>query len=435
MAQPKVHRKSQRARSLAASVAALAFVAALVFAPATRAVAGRQPSRAHVSLRQSKQPNEARPRRVQSVAPQTTATPMPTPFPRVAPVTTQTPAPPAASPSPAATPPELRDQGQEVDDDETVRVETNLVNLQVRVIDRNNRPINDVHKEEFHVFENGVPQPVEFFSKEEVPISYGLVVDNSGSLRTQLPKVIEAGKTIVNSNKPGDETFLVRFVSNDKIETIQDFTSNQNDLLDALETLYTEGGQTALLDAVYLTSERVANYKKGNSLDDRRRRALILVTDGEDRDSFYKQDQLFASLRENDVQIYVIGFIGELDKEGGFIRKSPQDRAVNLINRLAKETGGRAFFPASLSELPQIALEITRDLRTQYVIGYNPTNKERDGSYRAVKVTVADASGKDKRIALTRAGYNAPRAGGAPATNQATPAKSNDPRPTSVRKP
>ena len=109
------------------------------------------------------------------------------------------------------------------------------------------------------------------------------------------------------------------------------------------------------------------------------------------------------------MQIYVIGFVNELDKEGGLIRKSPRDRAVNLINKLASETGGRAFFPQSVAELPQIANEIVRDLRTQYVLAYNPTNKARDGSYRAIKVSVADAPGRDKRIALTRSGRIAPR--------------------------
>ena len=104
------------------------------------------------------------------------------------------------------------------------------------------------------------------------------------------------------------------------------------------------------------------------------------------------------------MQIFVIGFVNELEKEGGVIRKSPHDKAVNLLNRIAKETGGRAFFPNSLSELPQIADEIVRDLRTQYVVSYSPTNKTRDGSYRAIRVAVADAPGKDKRIALTRSG-------------------------------
>ena len=277
------------------------------------------------------------------------------------------------------------------------------MNLNVRVIDRNNRPIGDVRQNEFHVFENGVEQPISYFSKEEVPISYGLAIDTSGSLRSQLGQVIEAGKVIINSNKPGDETFLVRFISSDKIEQVQDFTSNKDDLLDSLDTFYTEGGQTAIVDAVYVSAEHVAEYKKGDQ-SDRRRRALIVVTDGEDRGSQYKQEELFERLREEDVQIYVIGFVNELDKEGGFIRKSPREKAVALINRLAKETGGRAFFPESLSDLPNIAAEIVRDMRTQYVIGYYPTNKARDGSFRAIRVSVDDAPGKDKRIALTRNG-------------------------------
>lgn len=300
-----------------------------------------------------------------------------------------------------------------MDDDETLKFDTNLVNLQVRVIDRLNRPINDVRQEDFRVYEDGAPQTISFITKEEVPISYGLVIDNSGSLRSQIDKVIDAGKTIVGSNKQGDETFLIRFVDSEKIEMVQDFTPNKDTLTEALDTLYVEGGQTAVIDAVYLAAERAGQRKKGD-MNDRRRRALILVTDGEDRNSQYKQEQLFARLREADVQIFVIGFVNELDKEGGFIRKSPRDKAVNLLERLAKETGGRVFFPTSTSELPRIAEEITRDLRTQYVISYNPTNKTRDGSYRTVRVTVADAAARDKRIAVTRPGYTARREGEIP---------------------
>jgi Ca-activated chloride channel family protein len=313
----------------------------------------------------------------------------------------------------AEPPPDMANPlGAEISENETLKINTDLVNLNVRVIDRNNRPIGDVQKDEFRIYENGVPQPIFSLSKEEVPISYGLAVDTSGSLRAQLAQVIEAGKVIINSNKPGDETFLVRFISSDKIEQVQDFTSNKEDLMDSLDTFYVEGGQTAIVDAVYVSAEHVAEYKKGGN-DDRRRRALIVVTDGEDRGSQYKQEELFQRLREEDVQIFVIGFVNELDKEGGLIRSSPRDKAVNLINRLAKETGGRAFFPESLSELPQIADEIVRDLRTQYVVSYSPTNKERDGSYRAIRVAIADAPGKEKRIALTRTGRVAGREGSA----------------------
>src|SRR5205823_9273340 len=145
---------------------------------------------------------------------------------------------------------------------------------------------------------------------------------------------------------------------------------------------------------------------------------------GEDRASYYPEAQLFQRLREEDVQIYVIGFVNELDADKGLIRKSPRDKAVNLINRLASETGGRAFFPQSIAELPQIANEIVRDLRTQYVISYDPTNKAHDGTYRAIKVVLDQPTGSEKRIALTRPGRTAPRPGATvsrPATKTTTP--------------
>jgi Ca-activated chloride channel family protein len=295
----------------------------------------------------------------------------------------------------------------EIDEGSTIRIDTSLVNLNVRVIDRLNRPINDVRKDEFRVVENGVPQTIESVSIAEVPISYGLAIDTSGSLRNQLIQVIDAGKIIINNNKPGDETFLVRFVDSEKIETKQDFTSQQDLLIDALDDFYIDGGQTAVIDAVYLSAEHVAQYKKNNDPNDRRRRALIVVTDGEDRSSYYKEEQLFERLREDDVQIFVIGFVNELDAESGMIRKSPRDRAVSLLTRMATETGGRAFFPKSLSELPGIASEITRDMRTQFIVSYYPTNKEHDGTYRALKVSIIDPPGHEKRIAITRPGYTA----------------------------
>ena len=342
-------------------------------------------------------------------APAPTATPTPAPqtqrpTDRIAPTLGEPPPPPRLKPTPTPTPPE------QLDPESIIRINAELVQLHVRVIDRNNRPIDNVPKNDFHIFEDGVPQTIETFTREEVPISYGLAVDTSGSLRSQLQSVIDAGKTIVNSNKPGDETFLVRFISSDKIETVQDFTSNKEILLDGLDSFYIEGGQTAVIDAVYLSAEHVSEYKKGDE-GDRRRRALIVITDGEDRNSFYKQEQLFARLREEDVQIFVIGFVNELDKDAGFIRKSPREKAVALINKLATETGGRAFFPESISELPQIASDIVRDLRTQYVIAYNPTNKAQDGSYRAIKVTVDQPTNSEKRIALTRTGRLARKEG------------------------
>jgi Ca-activated chloride channel family protein len=373
---------------------------------------------------------DARPRRSDQTAPAKPPTPTPTPVtvkpttqsqstraatptPTPTPVPTTTdgrpklgdaPPPPRLKPKPTPTPP------TEIDPDSTITINTQLVNLSVRVIDRNNKPIDNVLKTDFHVFEDGVPQPIESFSKEEVPISYGLAVDTSLSLRNQLQSVIDAAKTIINSNKRGDETFIERFISSDKINIEKEFTASKDELIDAIDNLYLEGGQTAVIDGVYLAAEHVAEYRKGDD-SDRRRRAMIVITDGEDRHSFYTEPQLLQRLREEDVQIYLIGFVNELDKESAFIRKSPRDKAMALINKMATETGGRAFFPQSVSEMPEIAAAIVRDLRTQYVLSYNPTNKARDGSYRTVRVTVDDGPQRDKRIALTRAGYVAPRLG------------------------
>ncbi len=319
-------------------------------------------------------------------------------------------------PSPTATPqpaPTIREE------DMVVKVDTELVNLNVRVVDRNNRPISNLRQAEFKIFEDTVPQQIEFFSKSEVPTNYSLVIDNSGSLRSQIDQVIEAGKILVNSNKPEDETSIIRFVSSDKITIEEDFTSKKADLIDALDTkLYIEGGQTAIIDAVYLAADQITKYEKASSGTDRKRRALILVSDGEDRTSFYTQQQLFDLLRESDVQIYVIGFVNDLSSDKGFITKSPQGKARTFLERLASETGGKAYFPGQVSELNAIAREIASELRTQYSIGYLPTNDRKDGTFRNIKVVVEDGPNKQKRIPLTRSGRMADPENGATPTIQ-----------------
>lgn len=313
-----------------------------------------------------------------------------------------------AEPSPTATPP-VEDIGTPpplpiIDDDEEIIIRTDLVNLNVRVVDRGNRPINSLGQDDFRIYEDGVLQKIDSFSQAEVPTNYSLVLDNSGSLRFQLDKVIEASKIVVATNRPDDETSVIRFVSQDKISIEQDFTSDKTDLYDTLDNLYVEGGQTAIIDAAYLAVERVQNYEQSGRIDDKKRRAIILVTDGEDRASFYSEEQLYELLRESDVQIFAIGFVNELKKEGGFISKSPQKKAKRFLERMTEETGGKVYFPESLAELDSIAEDIARELRTQYLISYYPTNTAQDGTFRKIKVQVADGPGKQKRIAITRSG-------------------------------
>lgn len=337
-------------------------------------------------------------------------TPTPTKAPTVKPTTT-----PAESPTP------------DIDDpNEIIKVKTELVNLNVRIVDRNNRPISNVQKREVKIYEDNVLQEIDSFSKAEVPTNYALVIDNSGSLRHQLDKVIDASKVIVNTNRPDDETSVVRFVSSDKIEVVQDFTSSKADVSEALDNLFIEGGQTAIIDAVYLAAEKVDSYEKTRNPNEKKRRALILVSDGEDRDSYYNEQQLFEMLREADVQIYAVGFTTDLSKEGGLITKSPKSKSESFLKRLAEETGGKAYFPQSIAELDTIARDIASELRTQYVISYYPTNDESDGRFRNIRVVVDDGPNKQKRIAITRTGITraADSQGAKPAlqtTNQSKP--------------
>src|SRR5213080_1911596 len=248
----------------------------------------------------SAQQPDSRPR--QTGAPSATPPPQPTATPleqigpgrRIAPQLGAPPPAPILKPKPTPVP---DPNSAEIGEGERLTINTELVTLHVRVIDRNNHPINRLSKDEFKVLEDGVPQPIFSFTEEEVPVIYGLAVDTSGSLRPQFNQVVDAAKTIINSNKKGDETFLERFISSDKIETIQDFTPSKDALMDGLDTLYIEGGQTAVIDGVFLAAEHVSEYRHGND-DDRRRRALIVITDGQDVQSYYPETQLMQRLRE-----------------------------------------------------------------------------------------------------------------------------------------
>ncbi len=280
-----------------------------------------------------------------------------------------------------------------------------IVKLNVLVTDASNRPVNDVKQEEFRVFENDIPQTISFFSKDEIPLLYGVVIDNSGSFKNVLKPVVNAAKIIISQNKPGDETILIRFIDRGKIETIKDFTTDKAALSNSLDTLYIEGGQTAVIDAVYLAAQRISQYKKDDGVN--HRRAMILITDGEDRSSYYKKDQLIDLLRKENIQVFVIGIVSILEDEGGSRAKSPRERATNLINSLTKETGGLAFFPKSPKELQNIANEFMLYLRTQYVIGYLPSGKESQKSYRNVSVKLVDSPELKKHTVRTRSGYTA----------------------------
>jgi Ca-activated chloride channel homolog len=289
---------------------------------------------------------------------------------------------------------------EEQKDDTPLRLGTDLVLLDVTVVDPSNKPVMDLKREDFTVSEDKLQQKIEFFSREQVPVSLVFAIDTSGSMRPKLDTVVKASANLVKESRSGDEMAVIEF--KDQPELLEEFTRDVDDVIDTLNGLVASR-QTAMLDALYLAAD-YAN-KEGKN----RRKAVLLVTDGLDNDSYYKFNEVVNHLREVDVQIYLIGFINDLDKDSGLFKRSPKDKAEGLLNKLAEETGGKAFFPKELSEVHSIAQQISTDLRTQYSIGYYPTNSRKDGSFRAVKVLVN--SGSRRLIARTRNGYTAPREG------------------------
>ncbi len=291
-----------------------------------------------------------------------------------------------------------------VEEEEVVKIETEEVSLNVRVVDTNNRTVKNLKQSDFKIYEDGVLQPISSLNTTEIPMLNALVIDNSRSLRSQLANIIEAGKTIIGTNRPKDESAVIRFVSSDKIEIVQDFTSKKNLLNNGLNNLFVEGGQTAIIDAVYLAARKIGQYQNSAQKDDTRLRALIVVSDGDDRGSSHNEEELFKLLRESQVQIYAIGFVDNLinaPDAGGVNR---WEKAKTFLNRLTQETGGKVYFPNSVNELPQIAADISGELHTQYLVSYIPTNDSRDGAFRKIKVLVNEDANKEKRIAVTRAG-------------------------------
>ena len=286
-----------------------------------------------------------------------------------------------------------------------------VVRLSLIVTDRSKHSLDDLDKDSISILEDKIPQTVSMFSKDERPVDYALVIDTSGSFRKLLDTALDAARLIIDSNHDLDETFIERFISSDKIETVQEFTPDKAVLLRSLRTLYVEGGQSAVIDGVYEAASHTADYRPGTR---ERRKALVLVSDGEDRASYYTENQLIQLLRKNDVQVFIIGIVAQLDDRPRPIGVDPRGKAEKLLQRIAQETGGRVFFPRNTNELTQAAREIVHDLHTQYLIGYQSTNTNSKENFRNVEVKIAEAPGRGKITAITRPGYfvNPPDASG-----------------------
>jgi Ca-activated chloride channel homolog len=267
--------------------------------------------------------------------------------------------------------------------------------------DQFQRPLEDLRQEEIQVTEDGQPRQLTFFARDNKPLRYTIALDTSGSFKSLLPTCLSLVRAFIENNRPNDETMIVTFVGSNNIVTVHDFTTDKSKLLDSLKLIYVQGGQTAVIDAVHLSVAATASNETDTADV---RRVVLLISDGEDRSSFYTQDQLLKLLREKDVQIFIIGIVAQLEKETNFIRQSPREKAKNFLISLAQETGGQVFFPKTLGELKEAAQQVNKNLDSQYVIGFERQNKPGEKGFRKVKVSITRA-GAEKLVAITRPGY------------------------------
>ncbi|PYV44164.1 MAG: VWA domain-containing protein [Acidobacteria bacterium] len=279
------------------------------------------------------------------------------------------------------------------DSDYTLKVDVNLITLHVSVLDERDQIIKGLKKEDFSVYEDKIQQEISLFKEEDVPVSLELVIDNSGSMRTKRERVNRAALTFVRTSNSQDEIFLINF--NDQVYIDQDFTRNPDDLRDALEGIDARGG-TALYDAIYLSLEHIREGKED-------KKALLLISDGEDRDSRYKFESVLEFARESHASIFVIGLF---DKEGE--RSRAQKKAAKALRELAEETGGKYYFPESVDEAEAICTQVAHEIRNQYTLGYKPTNARRDGTWRTVSIKLNNSKNSKKLVARTKRGYYAP---------------------------
>ena len=295
--------------------------------------------------------------------------------------------------TPAAKPPQPAPEGTlgEVTKNSSggfvLRVRSDEVTLQATVVDPKSRLITNLGKDSFTVYEDNQQQQITSFRREDIPVSIGIVVDNSGSMRTKRNAVTKAVLNLVQASNPKDEVFIVNF--NDEPYLDQDFTNNVSLMREALDRVDSRSG-TALYDAVVASAEHLA---KGAQ---REKKVLLVITDGDDNESRESLEQAIRSVQnENGPTIYTIGILGE---EGN------TKRFKRALEALSLQTGGVAFFPKNLQEVDEMSQAVAHDIRNQYTITYKPTNPRTNGGYRAVRV-VAHAPGYRELQVRTRSGY------------------------------
>jgi len=272
-----------------------------------------------------------------------------------------------------------------------LRADVEEVSLNATVLDSGGHLVQDLQKDNFQVFEDGVKQNIISFQHTDLPVSIALVVDNSGSMARKRPAVNKSAVDLVEASNPQDEAFVVNF--SDEAFIDQEFTSDLNKLREGLSHIESRGG-TALYDAVVASADKLAADAK------RPKQVLVIITDGEDNASTLNLEQTIRRVQQlSGPVIYCIGLLF-----GDEMSRSEVRHARRALEMMSTETGGMAFFPKSIEQVDQIAAEVARDIRSQYTIGYHSTKPSTVPGFRRVQLD-AEESGHGKLVVRTRTGY------------------------------
>jgi Ca-activated chloride channel family protein len=281
------------------------------------------------------------------------------------------------------------------------------VKLSLLVTDSAGKPVNNISARDIKLFEDDVEQKITSLTKAPVS-NVAFVMDNTGSMGTQLPVEVALASTIAD-NLDGAEAMVIRFVSNDKITIDQTWTTDKGKLKKTFANMFIEGGQSAVRDAIYLAAQKLIDESKTKK---DKRFAIILVSDGEDRNSYYSEKDLFSLLRGSDVQIFILGLTAQLDVDSGFIRVSPRERSEEFLHRLADRSGGSAYILNGKYKKEDLIAAVTgliNELRSPFVISYTSSNQNHNGKIRKLRVEVTDVPNGEKRTGVVKSSFVVPK--------------------------
>lgn len=277
--------------------------------------------------------------------------------------------------------------------DKSLKITVDLVLVNATVTDLSNRFVTGLEKEHFQVFEDKIEQQISHFSNEDVPASIALLFDVSNSMTDKLTRSKDAAVAFLKTSNPHDEFLLVTFSDRPKVE--EELTSDISEIQNRLAYKNSKGC-TTLYDSIYLALDKL---KKAHNP----KKAILLITDGEDTCSRYVLNNVKSAVKESDTQIFAIGIVNAFnsDLSQGRIGRS-------VLEEMAEVTGGKSYFPTSVYELEDICTKIAIELKNQYVIGYTPSNPQRDGRWRKIRLKVNAPKGLPTLSIRAKAGYFAP---------------------------